>query len=481
MPNLPSFQAHTHTCRMEVEEHKVDILDIQGELRLPPMGAGVSRAVEALVFLTAHGKMRTVRPGPPRPLTPSSDSLEDDWVVPSGSALLQDSPYCMTPPYSPPHLEATNPTPVLKLHHTAKELPLQTAGTQKFQWTSVIRHTADGQRCTCHSPLLQEDRLSGAHTEDSKPDLNSRTDANRGSKKRIATQRDFTDMWPNLEASQTRLNPLGRFDQTNAPRSVPAAGSLLSLVPVCSQIVPVSSPSPAVAQKPARTSESQQQHMLPVALAISAMHTSQQQNPECGLPQPNTASTASTTSPAQVFFVGGEVAKGPVLFLVPQPSVPPVCVQQTQAPPGGSKFAAIAPAPGPALSEPRHHARTAMARVRSHVCPHEDCRKTYFKSSHLKAHIRTHTGEKPFKCKWEGCERQFARSDELSRHRRTHTGEKRFTCPFCLTRFMRSDHLAKHTRRHLAARKTSYWTLRVAHPAHLTGVRTVQQTLCEAS
>ncbi|XP_029113852.1 Krueppel-like factor 8 isoform X1 [Scleropages formosus] len=118
---------------------------------------------------------------------------------------------------------------------------------------------------------------------------------------------------------------------------------------------------------------------------------------------------------------------------------------------GSASFSAqgLDPGSGVDVDIPADPDSPDMKRRRVHMCDYDGCNKVYTKSSHLKAHRRIHTGEKPYHCTWEGCTWRFARSDELTRHFRKHTGIKPFRCTDCDRSFSRSDHLALHRRRHV--------------------------------
>lgn len=78
-------------------------------------------------------------------------------------------------------------------------------------------------------------------------------------------------------------------------------------------------------------------------------------------------------------------------------------------------------------------------------CPH--CEKSFGKSSHLRDHIRTHTGDRPYHCQY--CDKAFTQYSNLRTHTRIHTGERPYRCTHCSKSFTQAVTLRSHTRTHL--------------------------------
>ena len=79
-----------------------------------------------------------------------------------------------------------------------------------------------------------------------------------------------------------------------------------------------------------------------------------------------------------------------------------------------------------------------------HTC--QLCNKSFKCYHSIVCHLRTHTGEKPYKC--DVCSKRFRQSSALKVHHRIHTGEKPFKCEICLKEFRVKSNLTVHSRIH---------------------------------
>ncbi|XP_077981699.1 zinc finger protein 367-like [Glandiceps talaboti] len=80
--------------------------------------------------------------------------------------------------------------------------------------------------------------------------------------------------------------------------------------------------------------------------------------------------------------------------------------------------------------------RNSCSSIRCNVCS-----RVFPREKSLQAHMRTHTGERPYTCDYPNCGKAFVQSGQLKTHQRLHTGEKPFACsvPGCQSRFTHAN------------------------------------------
>ncbi|XP_006898278.1 PREDICTED: Krueppel-like factor 11-like [Elephantulus edwardii] len=449
-------------------------------------------AVEALVCMSSWGQ-RSQKGDllKIRPLTPVSESGDFTATMPVDTVtpeLPKDfhslSTLCMTPPQSPDLIEpsmgtpvpshvtdsktrmATNPAPTSavavhmpsqaeerglpgpesKVPKPAKPAEPAAGLPCRAMVTSVIRHTGESP-APAHLPAsqTQQQGLSGSRGEaqllghcDAFQDIR-RTDSLHLLNTNTVSCQPSLHNPGGLTPPEKGQRAVQNCSPKNYDNDLPRKATPLISVPV---------PSPPVLCQ-----------MIPVTGQNSMIPTLK------SFPQASARAVRPIlpqTAPVGQPMLRPSIPQGTMMLVLPQGALPaPAPCSSSVMTVGNTRLLPLAPAPFLIASSQNCPPQVDFSRRRNYICNFPGCRKTYFKSSHLKAHLRTHTGEKPFNCSWDGCDKKFARSDELSRHRRTHTGEKKFVCPVCDRRFMRSDHLTKHARRHLTTKKVPGWQAEV--------------------
>ncbi|CAK6972661.1 Krueppel-like factor 15 [Scomber scombrus] len=262
--------------------------------------------------------------------------------------------------------------------------------------------------------------------------------------------------WCRDASPEPKLESEAKYSDQTVPTACTAASGETKTTSVNPTHESSTTDKKASANKPSSADSGSNGGGMPVILQIQPLQIKQEPTavPLTPVAQPPPPAPASDIKIAQLLVN----IQGQTFALVPHILPSPTMNMS-------SKFVRIAPVPiaakplglgdssisqgsGILVGDQKFQKNPVADLIKMHKCTFPGCTKMYTKSSHLKAHLRRHTGEKPFACNWQGCGWRFSRSDELSRHRRSHSGVKPYQCPVCEKKFARSDHLSKHIKVH---------------------------------